>query len=56
MPDEADNGLTHSSGSLAMAKTQPPHTGVANTTRIHQAARQVILTEFNCIWNSNRWA
>ena len=27
MPDEADNGLTHSSGSLAMAKTQPPHTG-----------------------------
>ena len=27
MPDEADNGLIHSSGSLAMAKTQPPHTG-----------------------------
>ena len=27
MPDEADNGLIHGSGSIAMAKTQPPNTG-----------------------------
>ncbi|MFL2979906.1 MAG: peptidylprolyl isomerase [Candidatus Thalassarchaeaceae archaeon] len=27
VPDEADNGLTHTSGMLAMAKTTNPHTG-----------------------------
>ena len=27
MPDEADNGLKHNPGSLAMAKTNAPHTG-----------------------------
>ena len=27
MPDEADNGLKHAPGSLAMAKTNAPHTG-----------------------------
>ena len=27
IPDEADNGLTHSPGTLAMAKTNAPHTG-----------------------------
>jgi len=27
MPDEADNGLIHNSGVIAMAKTTPPHTG-----------------------------
>ena len=27
IPDEADNGLKHIPGSLAMAKTNAPHTG-----------------------------
>ena len=42
VPDEANNGLTHKPGALAMAKTSQPNTGEVNFILLIKIVLQVI--------------